>query len=159
MSMVAMSKRLGELLREKGLISAGQLEQALQEQRSTGELLGELLLRKGWVKEEALLQTLGEQMDIPYVHLANETVDWSLAGRFPATLLTDHLCFPLRLEGQYLIAAIANPLDAWVVSKLEQEATNRGRKVQLVLASSQEIREAIGQAKQQAMNSWRMPPT
>ncbi len=159
MSMVGVTKRLGELLMGKGLISAEQLEHALQEQRTSGELLGAILIRRRWVKEEDLLRTLGEQMDIPYVRLAEQAVDWTFANRFPSTLLTDHLCFPMRMEGQALIVAIADPLDAWTMSELEREAANRGWKLQLVLAAGQEIRDALAQAKQQAMKSLRMPPS
>lgn len=159
MSTVGTAKRLGELLMGKGLISAGQLEHALQEQRTSGEFLGAILLRRRWVQEGDLLRTLGEQMDIPYVRLAEQAVDWTFANRFPSTLLTDHLCFPMRLEGQSLIVAIANPLDAWAVSELEREAANRGWRVQLVLATGQEIRDAVAQATQHAVKSLRMPPS
>ena len=39
--------RLGELLLDSGLLSAGQLETALQGQRSSGLKLGEYLIRQG----------------------------------------------------------------------------------------------------------------
>ncbi|MBI4323133.1 MAG: MSHA biogenesis protein MshE, partial [Candidatus Omnitrophica bacterium] len=74
MSTVGVTKRLGELLMDKGLISAGQLEHALQEQRTSGEFLGAILVRRKWVKEGDLLSTLGEQMGIPYVRLAEQAV-------------------------------------------------------------------------------------
>ena len=151
MSATMIAKRLGELLIGKGLLTAGQLDHALQEQRSTGELLGAILVRKGWVKEEDMLRTLGEQMGMPFVRLADQSIDWTLAGRFPAALLTDHACFPLRIESEWLIVAIADPLDAWAISELEKEASNRGRKLHLVLARTPEVRAAVAQAKQKAM--------
>lgn len=153
MSVVGTTKRLGEMLIGKGLLNAGQLERALQEQRSTGEFLGAILVRKGMVTEEALLKTLGEQVGIPYVRLSEQAVDWTLAGRFPSGLLTEHACFPLRIESQWLIAAVADPLDAWAVSELEKEASARGRKVQLVLCSAEEIRAAVAKAKHQTINN------
>ena len=159
MSTVEVTKRLGELLMGKGLLSAGQLDQALQEQRANGELLGAILVRKKWVKEEDLLKALGEQMDIPYVRLASQTVDWMLANRFSPTLLTEHLCFPIRIEGRSLVVAIADPLDAWAMSELEKEAANRGWKLQLALAAGQEIHDALAKAKQHAIQSLRMPPS
>ena len=158
MSAAGATKRLGELLMGKGLLSAEQLDRALQEQRTSGELLGVMLIRKKWVKEADLLKTLGEQMGIPYVRLKEQAVDWTFANRFPSTLLTDHLCFPIRMEGQSLLVAIADPLDVWAVSELEREAAHRGRKLQLVLAAEQEVRDALAQAKQHAVKSLRMPP-
>lgn len=153
MSATMIAKRLGELLIGKGLLTPGQLDHALQEQRSTGELLGAILVRKGWVKEEDMLRTLGEQMGMPYVRLSDQGIDWTLAGRFPSALLTDHACFPLRIESEWLIVAIADPLDAWAISELEKEASNRGRKLHLVLARAQEVRAAVAQAKQKAMGA------
>ena len=41
----ATRKRLGEILIDKGVLSAEQLMAALQEQKRTGELLGETLVR------------------------------------------------------------------------------------------------------------------
>jgi len=157
MSATMSAKLLGELLLGKGFVSTGQLDRALQEQRTTGELLGALLVRKGWVKEADMLKMLGEQMGMPYVVLADQAVDWTLAGRFSSALLTDHTCFPLHMDGESLIAAIADPLDAWAVSKLEKEASRRGRKLHLVLARTAEIRAAVAQAKQQAIQSLRPP--
>ena len=159
MSTVGVTKRLGELLMGKGLLSAAQLDQALQEQRTSGELLGAILVRRKWVKEEDLLKALGEQMDIPYVRLASQAVDWMLANRFSPMLLTEHLCFPVRVEGLVLVVAIADPLDAWAMSALEKEAANRGWKLQLALAVGQEIRDALAKAKQHAIQSLRMPPS
>lgn len=157
MSTVALAKRLGEMLIGKGLLTSGQLEHALKEQQSTRELLGAILVHRGWVKEEDVLRTLGEQMDMPYVRLAEQAIDWTLSSRFSSTLLTDHACFPLRMEGEWLIAVIADPLDAWAVSELEKEASNRGRKLHLLLARSEDIRASVAQAKQQAIKSLRPP--
>ena len=55
-------KRLGDLLKEKGLITDELLELALKEQKRTGEMLGEVLLRLGFISEDLLLQVLHEQM-------------------------------------------------------------------------------------------------
>jgi hypothetical protein len=52
---------LGQLLVEKGIIQAADLEVALAEQRSTGRLLGEILVAFGYVTGWTLAQTLAEQ--------------------------------------------------------------------------------------------------
>ncbi len=143
------TKRLGELLVAKGLLSPFQLEEALQSQRSTGELLGAILLRKAWISEEQLLSALSEQSGIPRVRLESQEVDWTVAGQFSLSLLGEHTCFPFRQEEESFIVAICDPLDAWTVSALEKEA--RGRRVELVLASSSEIAAAIQQFRQRTV--------
>ena len=142
-------QRLGELLINRGLLKPWQLEQALQEQLKTKEFLGSLLIRKEWVTEEDLLQTLAEQFGIPYAHVVNETVDWTVASRFANAAMLEHLCVPIQMDHRTLTAAIANPLDAWVVSELERIAGVR--KVHVVLAPAREVRAVIYRAHQAAL--------
>ena len=52
---------LGQLLVEKGVVKAPDVEVALAEQRSTGRLLGEILVNFGYVTSWALAQALAEQ--------------------------------------------------------------------------------------------------
>jgi hypothetical protein len=52
---------LGAVLVARGLLTARQLELALDEQRRTGRLLGQILVTRGWVSAFALGQGLGEQ--------------------------------------------------------------------------------------------------
>lgn len=55
---------LGELLVDRGLLSARQLELALVEQRRTGRRLGEVLVGLGFVSEQALAAMLLEQVGV-----------------------------------------------------------------------------------------------
>ena len=55
---------LGELLVDRGLLSARQLELALAEQRRTGRRLGEVLVGLGFVSEQALAAMLLEQVGL-----------------------------------------------------------------------------------------------
>lgn len=153
--MTTSPKRLGELLVGKGLISPAQLDMGLSEQRSTKEFLGAILVRKGWLKEEQLLKTLAEQAGIPYGHLEAAEIDWAVARRFSPSLLLEHHCFPTHMDGQAVVVAIANPLDAWATSALEKEAGFR--QVRLMLAPEQEILAAIQQAHRQAVKSLKPP--
>ena len=52
---------LGRLLVQRGLLSADELEAALDEQERTGGLLGEILLRNGLLSRLALASSLHEQ--------------------------------------------------------------------------------------------------
>ncbi|MDX6482998.1 MAG: type pilus assembly protein PilB, partial [Gaiellaceae bacterium] len=55
---------LGTLLVERGLLSAEELEDALQAQRETGKRLGEILVERGLVSHPALTDTLAGQYGI-----------------------------------------------------------------------------------------------
>jgi hypothetical protein len=52
---------LGALLVDEGLLTAGQLEQALTEQRRTGRLLGQILVEAGYLTASSLARALTEQ--------------------------------------------------------------------------------------------------
>jgi hypothetical protein len=133
--------RIGDLLVRRGVITARQLEQALALQRSSGIFLGALLVGQGWVAPEALLEALSEQFGIPIERLAPERIDWALAAQFPASVLAEGRCFPLRATEQAVTVAIINPLDVAALSTFERAA--RFRKVAPVLVLEQELQAVV----------------
>jgi purine-binding chemotaxis protein CheW len=52
------NKSLGELLIHAGKVTKEQLEEALAEQKTTGEPLGKVLVRKAYLKEEDIMEVL-----------------------------------------------------------------------------------------------------
>ena len=60
---------VGTLLLERGIISRAQLEQAVAEQRGSGERLDRALVRLGFVTREQVLAVIGEQFHMPVVDL------------------------------------------------------------------------------------------
>lgn len=68
-------KRLGDLLIEEGIVSPDMLDQALDNQQSTGRKLGDTLISLGFLSEQRMLQFLSRQLDIPLVDLNRLTVD------------------------------------------------------------------------------------
>ena len=63
------SKQLGELLLEKGIINEAQLEKALKIQKEKGGLIGQILVILGYAKEEEIAQVLTVQYGFPYLPL------------------------------------------------------------------------------------------
>ena len=129
------AKRLGELLMERGLLTASQLEQALAHQRLTKAFLGAVLLELHLVPPKQLLAALSEQFGIPCESLRPEQVDWAVVDQFPSSALSDEHCFPIRADAASLTVAIANPLNAWALSAVEQTARFQQVKLVLVLPS------------------------
>lgn len=145
------TKRIGELLVSKGLVRPWQLNLALEEQRANHDFLGAILVKKGWLKEDALLQALAEQFGLRYIRLVDEDVDWKMTRHFSASLMKDHHCVPVRMNRETVTVAMCNPLDAWAMSELQREAGFR--KVEVVLAQSQEIDSTISWCQQEAMKA------
>jgi type IV pilus assembly protein PilB len=151
--MKASSKRLGEILIEKGLITQKQLEDALKEQRESGEFLGNILISRGWITKDNLSEGLAEQFGIPLIELKKQDIDMELVHRFSSSLILDYQCFPLSEDEESVTVAIINPLNAVAISKIEQAV--RPRKVNLVLVAEEDIREIIQSYRQAVSNGIR----
>ena len=107
--MTSLRRLLGEILISKGQITPEQLQKALEEQKRTKEFLGAVLLKKRLVNEKQLAEALSVQFEIPNESLKNLYVDWDLVHRFPASLIVEHRCFPVRKEPASLWFAVTNP--------------------------------------------------
>jgi type IV pilus assembly protein PilB len=135
------TKRLGDILLGLGAITRSQLEDALADQRRTGEFLGALLVRRGVVKPGTVLAALSQQFGIPHEALTPERVDWTVAKRFPVSVLSAGTCFPIRADLDSVTVAISNPLEAEALSGVERAAAPR--RVRRVLVLEPELREVV----------------
>lgn len=63
------TKRLGDLLREKGLLTEQQINVAIEQQKITGDLLGVIFIKLGFVSSAEVARALSEQAGIPYLNL------------------------------------------------------------------------------------------
>lgn len=136
------AKRIGELLRERGLITQRQLDEALAQQKTSGEFLGQILVKRGLITADQLVPVFADQFGIGYEHIDPSEVDWALIKAFPASLLAKGTAMPIRADDFTVTVAIANPLDAWSLSELEQAAGFK--KVRPVLVLERELRAVVG---------------
>lgn len=103
------NKAIGEMLIEKGTVSAEQVEEALACSRSEGIRLGEALLRLGYVTQDALNYALGEQYGMRPMELHPSMLDERLVRRFPLDLLERHLMIPLIEMGNEVVVVVSDP--------------------------------------------------
>ncbi len=71
MSVVSSVQSLGDILLERGLVSAADLRQARRLRDEVGGLLGQALIRLGALSEEALLAVLSQQLALPIIDMAD----------------------------------------------------------------------------------------
>ena len=79
------SKRLGELLLERGLITPDQIESALKVQKSTmpKKLLGEILVEMGLVESGQVVQVMANSVGVPFVVLMPQMIQAEAIDRLP----------------------------------------------------------------------------
>ncbi|MFA5164256.1 MAG: ATPase, T2SS/T4P/T4SS family [Candidatus Omnitrophota bacterium] len=135
-----MALRLGDILVEKKIITAYELEQAVKEQQKTKEPLGSVLVRMGFISERQLLQILAEQQGISFVEFKDIRIDENAVKSVPAKFAVHYKVMPIAIDGHLLTIATSNPFDMWPVDDLE---TNLGFRVERVLSSSSDILEMI----------------
>lgn len=133
-------KMIGELLVDKGILSAQDLEKALKEQKRTGEYIGTALIRLGLIGEKELLSVLSEQFGIPYQSIKELSIDDKVISSIPPKYAWHYKFMPLKLKGRLLTIAISNPMDIWL---LEDVKLHLGYDVEIVLSAEQEIRDAL----------------
>jgi len=134
------TRRLGEILLEKKLISAPALEHALLEQRKSGELLGRALIRLGYISERQLLEGLADHLQLPIVGLKQLAVDQQVLKRVPVRFAWHYRCMPLRLSGKTVTLAMSDPLQVRPIDDLK---VHYGLETDIVLSTDAEIQDAI----------------
>ena len=55
---------IGQILLDEGILTKEKLDQALAEQRHTGQYLGELLVARGFVSTEQLVKALAKRLAV-----------------------------------------------------------------------------------------------
>jgi general secretion pathway protein E len=133
-------KSLGQLLVERGLLPADDLEKALALQKERPDRLGKILVDLGFVSQQTLYSVLSEQLGIPRVdpeELGEIPVE---ASKVTPSFLRQFLLYPFRSEDGRVLVAMADPLDADNIRALEQLME---RRVEVRLASEAEILKAL----------------
>ena len=108
--LLAMKRKLGEILLERKLVTACQLGEALETQVIYGGRLGRLLVQFGFLRIDDLGRSLSTQHGVPHAEMAaleaatneaRQVVDRALAARYNI--------IPMALEGDTLHLAMAFP--------------------------------------------------
>ena len=97
--------RLGDILVERGLITAETLSRALAMHKRTGDPLGRILIAQGMIRRHKLYQVLAELWDLHFVDLLKLKPNKQLAQRFDPKVLTEHQFIPIMQRGKVVAVA------------------------------------------------------
>jgi type IV pilus assembly protein PilB len=131
---------LGENLVKDGVISSGQLEQALAQQRSSGALLGEILLSLNFITEETLARALAREAGVPFLAIDGLVPDPRALALVPEPFARQHKLAPLALKNGTLEIVQANPFDVLALDDLQRIAA---RPIGASCGTSQEVLNLI----------------
>lgn len=134
------AKRVGELLRERGIITAAQLEQALALQPQKGGLLGQIIVELGYATEEDIAQAITTQYGLPFLPLKNYSIDPEIVRLVPENVARQYCLIPVDRIGDTLTIAMADPFNRGAVEDLE---LLHRCSIQIFVATLSEILDAI----------------
>jgi type IV pilus assembly protein PilB len=110
---------LGALLVKRGSISAALIEQVLQEHKDTHMRLGELLHDKGYITAEVLAQALAEQFHLTYYPLDSFRVDPNFFKKIPVAWMYRYPFVPYAQKEGSVVIVISDPTKLAAMDDLE----------------------------------------
>jgi len=131
---------LGEVLLEKGVITAEHLQAALAARKGPTDRIDRILVQMGFVDERRMLEILGEQLSIPTVDLTKIEIDDELLRQVPTKIVHRRKLVPIGRNGDTIRVATSDPFDIYALDELRMMT---GLKVEQVLAPQSEINEVI----------------
>ncbi len=113
-------ERIADALVEDGLLSAGQIEELLEQQKKEGARLIKLIVDKAYVSEQDLAVSMGRVLNVPPINLARVTIPPEIVELLPRDTAHSYKVVPVsRLEGK-LFLAMADPLNVLAIDDVKR---------------------------------------
>ena len=144
------TKRIGEVLLERGIINRKELEKALAHQKDHGGQLGQILIQQGAVTEDEVALALTAQYGFPYLPLSKYEIDTELTGLIPETTAKQYCLIAIDRIGNALTLAMADPSNVQAIEEIELLTKCV---VQTFVSTPTDINTAIDKYYRRASNS------
>ena len=141
---MAKNLRLGEILKQAGIIDDFQLNSALSYQRHWGGRFGESLIKLGYLSEDKLQNFLARQFDLPQIELFGRRIAEDVLAYIPVEKAREFHVLPVErreVSGtMHLVVAMTDPTNLMVTDSLQFMT---GCRIKAALASEEAIGSAI----------------
>lgn len=132
---------LGALLIRDGIVTEGELDAALAQQRVSGsKRLGEILVGRGAMTAADVARLVAEQYELPFVDLVASEVDPEVALRLPEELARRYSAVPVSARDDEVVVGLADPTRILDAHDLRAAIT---APVRFVAASPDAVNEVI----------------
>jgi len=133
-------KKLGELLRDSGLITKEQLQRALINQKKSKRKLGEILVDMCFCSHKDIAKILSAQLGIQFIDFSTVAIDPEALQLIPEKLCRKHTLIPLSLDNKIIKTVFSDPLDLDAIDELRFAS---GKHIKPCISTPDKIREAI----------------
>src|SRR5919199_3862764 len=104
-------QRIGEMLISRGMLTAEDLERALELQKERGEKIGRILVDAGFCAHRDVLQALSDQLGVRLVAIDGPPAVSPETEKLSPRFLRQFRCMPVALRDSTVTLAMADPLD------------------------------------------------
>ena len=133
--------RLGDLLVHENIISSEQLDHALTDQKSSGRKLGDTLIALGFISEPQLLRFLAQQLNIPFLDIAQRQINAEQAQIIPETYARRYRAIVLEADENEVLLGMSDPTDLGGLDQLGPLVAPRT--IELAIVQENQILEAF----------------
>jgi hypothetical protein len=109
---------LARLLKDRGIVTERQLQEAIQHQVLYGGRLGTNLFELGFITEERLQESLAKAHGVPAMGVDLREIQPETVALIPKAMAARYKVFPYRLRGQTLTLLMVDPGDHAAVAKV-----------------------------------------
>ena len=109
---------LARILRDRGVVTERQLQEAIQHQVLYGGRLGTNLYELGFITEERLQEALSRAHGVPGLPVDPRVIQPETVALVPKALAVKHKVFPYRLHGRTLTLLMVDPTDHTAVARV-----------------------------------------
>jgi type IV pilus assembly protein PilB len=131
---------LTELIRERSLVSPEQMRELQEEHERTGKPLTQIIVDFGLMSEDQLLQAVAEHLNLEFLNLESIDLQQNVLRSMPSSVARMYGAVPVTLQGNTITVAVLDPYNPQLVEELSFVL---GKDVQLAVAPSKQIEEAI----------------
>lgn len=137
--------RIGDRLVSMGLITADQLNVAIQEKKISGKMLGEVLVDLGFITDEMLTSFLAETSGFDVFNPKVTVIDGSALALIDKKLAMKHHILPVSINANSAQVAMADPYDV-VAMDILRRYLPKGVTVKPLVTTPVVLSEAIDAA-------------
>ncbi len=135
--------RMGERMVAMGLITADQLNVALQEKKISGKMLGEILVELSFIEEDALTLFLAESSGFGVFDPHNTIVDGEVLSLVSKAVAVQHQILPISLDKNVLHVAMSDPYDVVALDTLRRFLPAKNIQIRPMVTTSGMLSDAI----------------
>jgi type IV pilus assembly protein PilB len=131
---------IGQILKDQGVVREGQVQEGLREQQRHGGLLGQCLVALGHCTQQQVVMALAEQAGMESVDLSSASPQAEALELVDSSTAHAYGILPLRLQGDVLTVALADPMNTAVLQDL---GFSTGKEVRGAVAAADEIKAKV----------------